>query len=139
MTETREKILAFLNIDLKKKIDKLIMKIITWFHVGFCVFVFGAGALLQLIPFSWFDIIALLLSILSIVLLFLGIRFCKKHTDEWFHYLFAVLCSVLVLLYGWHIYSKGEIVEFGYPRFGWMHLACVCADASPEDHCHSEI
>ena len=44
MTETREKILAFLNIDLKKKIDKLIMKIITWFHVGFCVFVFGAGA-----------------------------------------------------------------------------------------------
>ena len=56
----REKILAFLNIDLKKKIDKFIMKIITWFHVGFCVFVFGAGALLQLIPFSWFDIIALL-------------------------------------------------------------------------------
>ena len=26
-------------------------------------------------------------------------------------------------MYGWAIFSKGEVIEFGHPRFGWMHIA----------------
>ncbi len=41
--------------------------------------------------------------------------------------MFVVCCSILTLLYGWFIFSKGEFVEFGYPRFGWMHIAVLFA------------
>ena len=119
----KEKILAYLNIDFKKSIDKFAMKLFTWFYVGFSIFVFGGGTALHLINFSWFDILVFSLCVISIVILFIAIKCCKKHTDEWFHHLFAVICSALVLLYGWIVFSKGELAEFGYPRFGWMHIA----------------
>lgn len=38
-----------------------------------------------------------------------------------------LLCSILILFYGWFIFSKGEFVEFGYPKFGWMHIAVLFA------------
>lgn len=120
-----KKILSFLNIDPKKGIDKFTMKLFTWFNVGFSIFVFGGGVFLQLIGFSWFDYLALFLCVLSNIFLFVTIKFCKKNTDEWFHHLSALICSVLILLYGWFIFSKGEFVEFGYPKFGWMHIAVL--------------
>ncbi|MBE6616986.1 MAG: hypothetical protein E7627_03435 [Ruminococcaceae bacterium] len=119
----KEKVLSFLNIDLKKSIDKFMMKLITWFYVGFSVFIFGGGLLLKLISFSWYNILAFSLCVISIIALFITIKTSKKHTDEWFHHFSAVSCSVLVLLYGWAVFSKGELIEFGYPRFGWMHIA----------------
>lgn len=122
-----KKILSFLNIDLKKGIDKFTMKLLTWFNVGFSVFVFGGGALLQLISFSWFDCIALFLCVILNIFLFITIKVCKKNTDEWFHYLSVLICSILILFYGWFIFSKGEFVEFGYPKFGWMHIAVLFA------------
>lgn len=121
----KEKILAFLNMDSKKNIDKFSLKLFTWFHVGFSVFVFGGGASLQLIRFSWFNCIAWLVGVLSVVFLFLTITFCKKNTDEWFHHLCAIFFSILVLLYGWFIFSKDEHIEFGYPIFEWMHIAVL--------------
>ncbi len=121
----KNKILLFLNIDFKKDVDKFMMKLLTWFNVGFSVFVFGGGALLHLIRFSWLDCLALFFSVLSNIFLFVTIKFCKKNTDEWFHHLFAIFCPTLILLYGWFIFSKGEIVKFGYPIFGWMHIAIL--------------
>ena len=123
----REKVLAFLNIDLKKDIDRFTMKLFTWFYVGFSVFVFGGGSLLQLIEFSLFDFCALFFCIISIVFLFIRIHFCRKHTEEWFHHLSAVICSCLILFYGWSVFSKGELAEFGYPRFGWIYISALIA------------
>lgn len=121
----KKKILLFLNIDFKKNIDKFTMKLLTWFNVGFTVFVFLNGILLDLIQFSLFDCLALILSVLSNIFLFIAIKFCKKNTDEWFHHLFAIFCSTLILLYGWFIFSKDEFIDFGYPNLGWMHIAVL--------------
>ena len=120
-----EKILSFLNIDFKKNIDKFTMKLLTWFNVGFSVFVFGGGIFLQLIRFSWFDYLALCFGVISNIFLFVTIKFCKRNTGEWFHHLSVILCSILILFYGWFVFSKGEFVEFGYSRFGWMHIAVL--------------
>ena len=123
----REKILAFLNIDLKKDIDRFTMKLFTWFYVGFSIFVFGGGIFLQIIEFSVLDFCALLFCAVSTVFLFVRIHFCRKHTEEWFHHFAAVICSCLVLFYGWAVFSKGELAEFGYPRFGWMYISALIA------------
>ena len=123
----KEKILAFLNMDLKKDVDKFTMNLFTWFYVGFSAFVFGGGALLQLIEFSAVDFCALFFCLASTVFLFAGIRFCRKHTEEWFHHLTATVCSVLILLYGWAVFSKGELIEFGYPQFGLIHVSALLA------------
>ena len=86
----REKVLAFLNIDLKKDIDRFTMKLFSWFYVGFGVFVFGGGSLLQLIEFSLFDFCALFFCIISIVFLFIT-RFYQKQN----YVLFGVVpCSL---------------------------------------------
>ena len=92
----KKKILSFLNIDFKKDVDKFMMKLLTWFNVGFSVFVFGGGALLHLIRFSWLDCLALFFSVLSNIFLFVTIKFSRFPKD------------ILVKDYGvgMHVFSK---------------------------------
>ena len=123
----KEKILSYIDIDVKGPIDKFSMKLFTGFYIGFSVFVFGFSVLLRLIPFSFIHLSISILSVFSLILQLLSIRFCKNHAYEWLHHAFALFCSILVLLYGWFVFSKGELSDFGYPRFGWMHLAVLFA------------
>lgn len=127
MSMDKEKILAYINIDLKKPVDKFSMKLFTGFYIGFSVFVFGFSALFRMVHFSFFHIAASVLCVLSLVFQLLAIRFCKNHAYEWLHHAFSVFSSILALLYGWLIFSKIELLEDGYPRFGWIHMAVLIA------------
>ena len=65
----REKILAFLNIDTKKPIDKSVMKIVTWFNVSFVLFIMLGEFLL--LGFYWHSALFLIFSLVTNILFFI--------------------------------------------------------------------
>ena len=123
----KEKILAFLNFDSSKTTDKFTMKLFVWFNVSFSLFIILGGLLVEVFDFSLLNILFAALSLVTNILFFVSIHFIKTQANEWFHHLGVVLATILTLLYGWFIFSQGEVLEYGYPPFTWIHIAVLIA------------
>lgn len=119
---TREKIMAFLNIDNDTEIDKSAMKIFAWFNVSFSLAIILAEWLLDILNFSPLNVVFLIFSFITSLLSFISIRWVKRSVQEWFHHIIVSFCSTLILLFGWYYLSIGELIEDGYPRTTWVHI-----------------
>ena len=118
---SREKILAFLNLDVHKPLDKFIMKLLAWSFVFFACLIFFFGFISHNIDTAWYHITVLILSACIIMLSFLSIHFLKNPLWEWFYITAMAFASVLLLLYGWYTNT-----EPGYQLFTWIHVAALC-------------
>ena len=126
----KEKILAFLNVDSEKNVDKFTMKLITWFNVSFAIVIALFCILLgneEKLDFSLSTILFITFSLITNILFFALIRLTKNVIQEWNYYLIVLLCSVLTLLYGWIRLSKIDLRFEGNPIFTWMHAAVLIA------------
>lgn len=126
----KEKLLAFLNLDPKQPVDTFSMKLFTWFYFSFGAVIILLGTLLAVpnkIAFSWADILFAVFFLFSCTGFFVSIRFVKNVVFKWFHHTLVVFSSVLVLFYGWIVFSKIDYIEDGYSRFGWLHVAVLFA------------
>ena len=127
---TKEKILAFLNMDPKQPVDTFSMKLFTWFYFSFgaVIILFSTlFAVAEKIAFSWPCILFAVFFSVSCIIFFVSIRFVKKVVFEWFYHTIVVLFSVLALFYGWIVFSKIDYLEYGYSRFSWLHVSVLFA------------
>lgn len=123
---SREKILAFLDFDIKKPVDKFFLKLFTWFNFSFGIWVLIVLLLLAM-PFTqsvpnWSAFLFIGYTLVSNTIFFITINRIKKVVYEWIYYVIIVSSSVLTLLYGWYISSEYDHVVDGYAKFGWLHL-----------------
>lgn len=123
----QEKILAFLDCDIKKNVDTFTMKLFTWFNISFGLFIIFFGVILKFIDLSLHNILFIVFSLVSNILFFLFIRCVKIVIFEWIHHFVVAFCTTLTLCYGWLTFSKGELIKKGYPIFGWWHVAILFA------------
>lgn len=117
----KEKILAFLNLNVNQPIEKFIMKLFAWFHISFSV-VICLFSLLFPSRMMWFSIATYVFSAITSAAAFLSIRFLKNPVWQWIHPVIVICCSELVILYGWYTSSEGE----GLSKFTWAHLTVLC-------------
>ena len=69
----KEKILAYLNFDSEKPIDKFTMKLFVWFNVSFSLFIILGGVLFEIFDFSLPNIIFVAFSLITNILFFVSI------------------------------------------------------------------
>ena len=126
----KEKLLAFLNLDPKQPVDTFSMKLFTWFYFSFgaVIILFSIlFAVAENIAFSWPCILFAVFFLISCTGFFVAIQFVKNIVFEWFYHTVVVFSSVLVLFYGWIVFSKNDYLEYGYSRFSWLHVAVLFA------------
>ncbi len=118
---TEEKLLAFLNLNKSKKIDKTMMNIVLWFDVGFSLMIIVFGMLLRCIDFTCTNMVIMFFMIIVDIIFFVLIRATENPVGEILHTPKIILSSIIKLLYGYWIFAKKEVIEYGYPLFTWLH------------------
>lgn len=116
---TEEKLLAYLN--LKKEIDRTIMKISFWFDLSFTIFIIICEFVFKIFSFNLLNFIWLSAFLISDVFFYVWCRIAKNPTQEISFLLVVSITSVLKLLFAFTsfcIVRKQEI-------FSWIHFAIL--------------
>ena len=122
---TEKKILAYLNFEKNKKLDKSLMKIVFWFDFGFTAIIILFGLLLNVFKFYFLDCVYLGACIVSTVVFAIWCKKAINPTVEISFSIFVLFISTVKLFYAYLSFSNFELIEDGYPRFGWFHLTIL--------------
>ena len=122
---TEDKILAFLNLNKDKQIDKSLMKCLFWSDFSFTVAIIIFGLLLHIFQFLFLDYVFLCGSFVSIIFFAMWLKLAKNAASEISFSTYVVLISTLKLFYGYLCFSNMEKIEYGYPRFTYFHLIAL--------------
>lgn len=119
---SEEKVLAYLNLDKHQKIDKGLMGIAFWFDVSFTWTVILVGLLLEAFTFSEFDIVFIVVSIITNIVFFIWYKKSVNPVDEIWFSIIVLGTTAVKLFYGYVVFSKSEAIENGYPQFGLIYI-----------------
>jgi len=125
---TQEKVLFFLGLEKKQKIDKSSMKFAFWFDFIATMVIVICGLLFDLLPIiplniSWFSFL-----ILIDVVFFIFLKLIYNPALIFLYDVIVFLTTTLKLMYGYIIFSKVELMEDGYSMITWVHIiVLVCA------------
>ena len=122
---TEDKILAFLNLNKDKKIDKSLMKIAFWFDFSCTVAIIIFGLLLNIFKFLFLDYVFLCGSFVSIIFFAIWLKLAQNAASEISFSTYVIFISTLKLFYGYLCFSNMEKIEYGYPRFTYFHLLAI--------------
>lgn len=117
-----EKILGFLNIDKQAKHNKFIDKINLGFNIGFTLMV---GGVLLLSSLSKINIIFACSFVFVDFLLALTIVLNRNPAISYIIDSVSLIVIVTKLLIGAVIFSNADLIEWGIPRFTWIHLLVI--------------
>lgn len=117
-----EKILGFLNIDKQAKHNKFIDKINLGFNIGFTIMV---GGVLLLTSLSKMNIILASSFVIVDFLLTLIIILNKNPAISYIISAIGLIVIIAKLLIGAVIFSNVDLIEWGIPRFTWVHLLVI--------------
>ena len=121
----RKKLLWFLDIDEPKGLNKFTMKVFWGFDISFSLTVVLFGLLFECISTSFFNIACVIFIITTAILFFVWFKLAKKVTTNIPFIPLIIGVSTLKLFYGYSIFSKGEMTDFGYPLFTWVHMTVL--------------
>lgn len=121
----KEKLLYFLDINDTEKFDKSAMKAYLGFDISFSAVIIILGLLFDCISATLFDMLCVTFILAMTIVFIFWCKFVKRAIAN-ISYTALILCiTTLKLFYGYWVFSNGEIKEFGYPLFTWIHLTCL--------------
>ena len=122
---TQEKVLWFLGLEKKQKIDKYVMKYAFGSDFLISIFIIICGLLFEVIPITFSNIIWIA-GLLVVDVVFL--KYLKRIYNPVYSisYSFAVMITTTVkLAYGFFMFSKAEMIKDGYPIIMWAHIVAL--------------
>ncbi|MBQ7936633.1 MAG: hypothetical protein IJ333_09870 [Clostridia bacterium] len=119
---TEEKVLGYLNLNKKKKIDKSLMKNLFGFDLCFTWGIILFGFLLRFFSFSVLNIVFAFISAITNIVFYIWYKRAVNPAHEFTYCAAISTTSVIRLFHGYFIVSKAEAAEYGYPRFGIVHI-----------------
>ena len=117
-----EKVLGFLNISKRAKHNKFLDKIFMGFNVGFTVI---TGGSLLLSSLSEMNIAFAISFVVLDFLIALTIVLNKNPAISYIIISVSLILVIAKLLIGYVIFSEIEFIEYGIPRFTWIHLLVI--------------
>lgn len=118
---SQEKLLYLLDINGDGKFNKNNAKALLALDVSFSFAIVGVGMLFKCISNSIFDIIAICLIFLATIVFFIWYKIAKSLASSVTYIPSLLLKSMLQLFYGYWIFAKGEMRDYGYAVFSWVH------------------
>lgn len=126
---SNENILAFLDLRRNKKTEGVLIRNLWGMDVGFTIFIIVGGLLVRIIPFSFLNITFIIAAILSDVAFYFIKNKVINPAHEFSYTMLQLIISILKLFWGYDVFSKGEIIEYGYSKYTTTHtiimVACI--------------
>lgn len=123
----KDKLMFILDVKEDGKFNKDHAQVLLGVDIGFSVLVVGVGMLFKYICYSILNVIAVSLILLTSVLFLLWYKKIKNAVSKAIYIPSILLKSTLQLFYGYWIFSKGELRDYGYAVFTWVHATVAIA------------
>lgn len=117
----KEKLLYFLDIKTAEEFNKNTGKGVLILDILFSFFIIGLGLLFKCISNSVFDIVCVCLTFLTAIVFYAWYKIAKASITNVTYTSSILFISSLKLLYGYWIFAKGEMRDYGYAVFSWAH------------------
>ncbi|MBQ7012078.1 MAG: hypothetical protein IJN63_10260 [Clostridia bacterium] len=118
---TEEKLLYYLDVKKCEKNDKSVARIFLWIDVIIFIFIVGMGYLFKCITSSFFDILGVCFILTTTIVFCLWYKKINNSLIKVTYLPCILLSQCFKLFYGFFVFSRGELRDFGYPRFSWLH------------------
>ena len=119
---TQEKVLCFLGLEKNQKIDKTTMKIAFWFDFIYTIVIIGCGFLFELFSITLMNIIFISCLFLADIVFLVWFKYTYNPVHLISYCMVVYIITTLKLLYGYFIFSRGELTKDGYPLFSLAHI-----------------
>ena len=123
----RDKLLYLLDIDDNNKKDKGNIKALLIFDIVFLFVIVGVGMLFQCISNSIFNIAAIAFFFCTTIIFYIWYKKVNNLVSNVIYMPLILLKSTLELFYGYWIFSTGEMRDYGYQIFSWIHATIAIA------------
>ena len=119
---TQEKVLWFLGLEKKQKIDKYAMKFAFWSDFLATVFIVICGLLFEVIPITFLNIIWIVVLFLVDIVFIIYLKLINNPVYLFSYSVIVLITTSIKLAYGFFTFSKAEFLKDGYPIITWVHI-----------------